>query len=358
MKKVLILAPTPPPAGGIAGWAERMKNVSLKDNWCVEIVDEKQLGDRKLFSSNIIKRNIISEFKRCIRIWGDLRRKLVDKNDEDIIVVHSCIPSTTFAMLREYVCAYISHKHNTKFIVHFRCTVPNTTKGKIGTFILKKLCDYSDYIIVLNKQSKDFIDRITKKPNSIIPNFIVFSEVSCQFCVREKIKKVIYVGGVIETKGAIEAFELAKRFLDIEFEFVGEIPIENRLIAETIPNITLTGALSHENVKQHLMNADVFLFPTHFYGEGFSNALCEAMGVGLPCLVTNWAANSDMIDNSKGGFVVPIHDVDQLENALNNMKDRIIREKMSAHNRMKASQLYSQNVVVDKYVDVYESIVG
>lgn len=352
--KVVLLAPTPPPAGGIAGWTDRMMKATLKNGWEVEVVDEKQIGNRELFSSNKIKRNFRDEWKRCKRIWNDLKRALL--NDE-VKVVHSCIPSTTFAMMREYVCAYITHKMNKKFIIHFRCTLPNTTKGKLGRIILKKLCDKSDFVMVLNKQSEDFARAITKTDISIVPNFVELEESVCSYDVRDKINKVIYVGGVIETKGALEAFDIADYFPEIVFEFVGDVPEENRYLANMHNNVVLTGALPHSEVKEKLLGADVFLFPTHFYGEGFSNSLCEAMAVGLPCLVTDWAANADMIDDGKGGYVVPIHDVDKAVKALKDMNNELVRKQMSIYNIKKVHEEYSQVIVTSKYVDIYERII-
>lgn len=351
--KVVLLAPTPPPAGGIAGWTERMMKASLKHGWKVEVVDEKQLGTRELFSSNKIKRNFGDEWKRCKRIWNDLKIAL---SDTEVKVVHSCIPSTTFAMMREYVCACITHKRKRKFIIHFRCTLPNTTKGKLGIIMLRKLCNKSDFIMVLNKQSEDFAKSLTKTPIEVVPNFVDVAEAESSFEVREVINKVIYVGGVIETKGALEAFELADYFPGIKFEFVGDVPEENRVLAAKHKNVVLTGALPHSDVKERLLGADVFLFPTHFYGEGFSNALCEAMAVGLPCLVTDWAANADMIDDGEGGYVVPIHAVDKAVEALRKMLDKSVRVQMSAQNMKKVREEYSQKTVTDKYVDIYEQL--
>lgn len=352
--KVILLAPTPPPAGGIAGWTERMLKAKLKNDWEVDVVDEKQIGNRELFSSNKIKRNFGDEWKRCRRIWKDLKMKL---SDSEVKVVHSCIPSTTFAMMREYVCACITQRKKKKFIIHFRCTVPNTTKGRLGKIMLRRLCNKSDFIMVLNNQSQNYVQAISKTPCAVIPNFVDVTEAESDYEVRHTIQKVIYVGGVIETKGALEAFELAECFPNIEFEFVGDVPEENRHLAEKYNNIILTGALPHKEVKERLLKADVFLFPTHFYGEGFSNALCEAMAVGLPCLVTDWAANADMIEDGKGGFVVPIHAVCKLVEKLEELKVYEVRKMMSDYNKKKVNRLYSQNVVVDSYIDIYEKLV-
>lgn len=71
--KVVLLAPTPPPAGGIAGWTERMMNAQLKNGWTVSVVDEKVTGKRQVFGEKS-KRNLFSEIKRCFKIWSDLKK--------------------------------------------------------------------------------------------------------------------------------------------------------------------------------------------------------------------------------------------------------------------------------------------
>ena len=42
--KTVLLAPTPPPAGGIAKWTMRMLNATLKNGWTVSVVDEGQIS--------------------------------------------------------------------------------------------------------------------------------------------------------------------------------------------------------------------------------------------------------------------------------------------------------------------------
>lgn len=81
------------------------------------------------------------------------------------------------------------------------------------------------------------------------------------------------------------------------------------------------------------------MFLTYFPGEGFSNALCEAMAAGLPCIVTDWAANADMIEN-KGGVVIPIKDYKSVTNALDTITDPELRRQMSAFNIKKVKDIY------------------
>lgn len=309
--KCILLAPTPPPAGGIAGWTVRMMKSQLKNQWSLELVDEKLLGSREAFGDNV-KKNLLQEGRRCFRIWSELFEKLKDR---DVKVVHSCIPSALTSMLREYVCACITKINKRKFVMHFRCTVPNTTKGKLSNFMLKILCKKCDAIIVLNNASVEYLKRITDAPLFLIPNFIDLEEMAETVEVRNKIQRILYVGGVIEDKGCDTIVEVAKDFPDIEFRMVGKESAEIVALAKKERNVVLTGPKNKQEVKKELKEADVFMFLSHYYGEGFSNALAEAMAYGLPCIVTDWAANADMIEN-KGGVVVPV------KNAKAVVKDR------------------------------------
>ena len=330
-----------------------MMQAKLNNDWQVLVVDEKTIGNRKVFG-NKAKRNLKDEAVRTYRIWSNLYHAL---NDSEVKVVHSCIPSVTLAMIREYICACIAHGRKRKFIIHFRCTVPNTTKGIIGHYVLRKLCNISDMIISLNKQSSDYLDTITNTPIISIPNFIAEYELCDSHPISSDIKKVVYIGGIVEDKGIGDILRIANELQDIEFVLVGEgdAVFEEKAKSKNIDNVSFLGAKDREGVKKELLNADAFLFMTYFRGEGFSNALCEAMAAGLPCVATNWAANADMIGDG-GGIVVPVGDVSAAVQALKQMQDPQVRMRMSKHNIEKVRTEYIQSVVLKAYVDAYEEI--
>ncbi len=354
-KKAILLAPTPPPAGGISGWTERMMKAELKNGWKVSVVDEKVIGKRDVFGASS-RRNLFEEIKRCFDIWKNLRKELKDANAK---VVHSCIPSLTLSMMREYVCACITKFYKRKFIIHFRCTVPTTTKGRIGYFVLKLLCNKSDMVISLNEQTSACLRAITGTPITLIPNFISKEELVDEHEVKEVIESVVYVGGVVEGKGVNEVIGVAQRFPEIKFKLIGKGDIKYQKYCEDneINNVVFVGPKKREEVKEELKNADVFIFMTYFRGEGFSNALCEAMAAGLPCIVTDWAANADMIGDD-GGYVVKVGDVDAAVEALNNMRSPEVRAKQSEANIQKVRSRYTAETVIPQYVDLYESVIN
>lgn len=353
MKKVILLAPTPPPVGGIAVWTSRMMKAQLKDEWQVALVDEKILGNREMFG-NKTKRNLLMEIKRCFRIWHNLNGKLKDPAAK---VVHACISANTLPILREYVCACITKLHKRKFIVHFRCTVPNVVKSKINRFMLKRICNISDCVMLLNQQSVDFVAPLTKTTIQLIPNFVDGAEIVKEHEIREALSKVLYVGGVVETKGCLDLLEVAKQYPQVEFRLVGKAEEKITQAAAKLSNVTLPGVMEREQLRMEYAQADVFAFLSYFSGEGFSNALAEAMAAGLPCLVTDWAANKDMIED-KGGCVVPVKSPEEATKALQTMQPAEVRRAQSAFNIEKIKTVYADETVLAQYVDCYESILG
>ncbi|MFI3202181.1 MAG: glycosyltransferase family 4 protein [Eubacteriales bacterium] len=352
--KVVLLAPTPPPIGGIAGWTVRMLNANLKNGWEIILVDEKIVGNRSVFGDNKNKRNYKDELIRCLTIWKKLKKTLCDN---EVKIVHSCIPSATLSMMREYICACITKKRKRKFITHFRCTVPNTTRSKIGKFILNKLCKKSDLIISLNKQTTEYLRTLTETEIVCVPNFISHEELIFEKEINDEVKTILYVGGVIKEKGVYEIIDTAVAFPQIQFRLVGESQsdILEYIRYKMVNNVVLVGKLDKKGVRSEMDNADAFMFLSYFGGEGFSNALVEAMAAGMPCIVSDWAANSDMIDNGKGGIVVPIKSAHDVEKAVISILSKEIRQEYSSYNIMKVKSQYLENIIVDSYVDVYES---
>lgn len=348
--KVILLAPTPPPAGGMASWTIQMLSSSLKKNWEIDLVDEKMIGGREVYGEGA-KRNIWNEVKRCLSIWSRLVKKI--KNDK-VAVVHCCIPSLPLSMLREYISASLAKLYKKKFIIHFHCTVPNTTKGQIARFLLKCLCNKSDCIIALNEQTRLYLENITKTEVKVIPNFIKEDQITRTRIINETVKKVLYVGGVIESKGVLQIIEVAKSFPQIEFRLVGRADEAIQRSASEVANVVFAGEKTTKEVAKELDSADVFMFLSHYPGEGFSIALTEAMAAGLPCIVTDWAANGDMIDDGMGGFVVPVGDIEAVIEAMEKIQPVEIRVEQSKHNIRKVKQQYIASKVKAMYVDAYE----
>lgn len=350
---VVLLSAVPPPIGGIATWTLRMLNIDKAYGCNYILVDEKMIGDRDMFGNN--KKNIFIEIKRCFNIWKNLINKL--KNC-DVDIVQSCIPSSTLSMLREYICACITKKYKKKYIIHFHCTVPNTQDSLLWKILLKMICYKSDCIFVLNNQSLNYLNQVTKKRVEILPNFVEENEIVDKHIINTNIANIVYVGGVTESKGVLDILKIAKRMPNISFRLIGNPEEGVAIKAKEIKNVVLTGIKDKKGVKKELKNADLFLFLSKFKGEGFSIALLEAMASGLPCIVTNWAANKDMISNEGGYTIDNIDniDIDNIIEIIKKIDNFEERKKYSERNIKVVKEKYISKVLFDRYVEIYNSL--
>lgn len=348
--KVAILAPLPPPTGGIGTWALRVEK-GLPAHGCdVVLVDEGLIGGREFFGEKA-KKSLPQEWKRCLIIWSRLRVAL---EDQEIQVVHANIPASLGGMLRELVCLHIARLANRKFILHFHCTLDDGLVSGLQAFLLKAICLRADGIVTLNSKSRDYVAHITGVEPWMLPNFISSSEIVASKSYEGPVRRVLFVGGVCEDKGIYDYFAVARRFPDVEFMAVGRI---EQGVADVAPaNVILTGPLDHSEIASALAEADVFFFLSHYQFEGFSVALTEAMAAGLPCVVTDWAANADMVGGG-GGFVVQPCDTDACEQALKALDDPCLRRCQGERNIEKAKEEYSEDIVLEQYIKLYKQLI-
>lgn len=130
--------------------------------------------------------------------------------------------------------------------------------------------------------------------------------------------KIVSVGRATEKKGLVFAIKAMQYLDDIaHLEIVGDGALHNELLKFTqdlglIDKVTFHGAKPPEFIKDLLVESDVFLLPsiTDSKGdmEGIPVALMEAMASGLIVVSTFHSGIPELIENGKGGFLVPEKD--------------------------------------------------
>lgn len=353
MDKVLLISHYPPPAGGIATWTKRVLSIGLPDGWEIDHINLNTINGRDPFKNTKI--NFKDEYVRSTNIWRQEKNFL--KTDPDIRVVHTCIPCSVFGMIRETVTAIIAKRYKKKFILHCRCTVSNVVDSSFKRVFWKILTHFCDGIMVLNSKSYEFAKKYSPKCEvELIPNFVCKNELidGSGKEISEHISNITYVGGVTPDKGCDTIIEAAKKLPNITFNLIGIVSEEIKTL-EIPTNVILHGNHDNAYVKDALPKADLFLFLSRYWGEGFSNALVEAMAAGLPCIVTDWAANADMIEKD-GGIVIPQKDPDALVEAILKLDNANLRKIASDFNITKAKTAYIEDTVLKAYTDFYTKL--
>jgi len=69
-----------------------------------------------------------------------------------------------------------------------------------------------------------------------------------------------------------------------------------------------------DNIQAHLVDANAFILPSR--REGMSNALLEAMALGIPAIATDISGSQDLIEHNISGLLVPVEDAFSLAAAI------------------------------------------
>lgn len=106
-----------------------------------------------------------------------------------------------------------------------------------------------------------------------------------------------------------------------------------------------------DDPQRFLAGLDVFCLPSH--GEGFPNALGEAMACGIPCVATDVGEVPVMLDDL--GSVIPVGAPDKLARALDRLLDQEPAERraLGARCRERIVARYGLAAVAARYAELY-----
>lgn len=123
-----------------------------------------------------------------------------------------------------------------------------------------------------------------------------------------------------------------------------------RLQAMAGPGIQFPGRV--DDVIPYLQAADLFVLPSAT--EGLSNALLEAMAVGVPPVATAVGGAPDLITSGENGLLVPAGDTEALQGAILSLLANPARlPSMGARARERVVSDYSLQSVADRLRGLY-----
>lgn len=102
------------------------------------------------------------------------------------------------------------------------------------------------------------------------------------------------------------------------------------------------------DVERFYLRSKIFAFTSS--SEGFPNVIGEAMSSGLPVVSFDCVAGpSEMIEDGRNGFLIPLFDYDQFAKKLSVlMDDKSLREKMG-ENAKESIAKYSPDIIGEKF---------
>lgn len=158
---------------------------------------------------------------------------------------------------------------------------------------------------------------------------------------------VCTLGRIVSQKNPVLFNQIAERFPDTKFIWIGGGELADRL---TSPNIEITGWLPKDKALEIMMNASVFLL-TSFY-EGLAFSIMEAMYLKRLCVVSKIPGNVDAIADGETGFICDT--LDDYVRVLERVQREGIDERMLAAARERIVKELNQETMAARYEELYQ----
>lgn len=260
---------------------------------------------KEYFNENI-KLIRVKNFTRNINPIKDMMaiqevKRIVKAEKPDIVHMHS---SKAGAIGRLAISPRKAKLFYTPHSYAFCKKDDSNIKRKCYQFVEKILGKKDCMTIACSKGEYDESLKVTKN-SMYINNGIDLADMN-QCILNETIEKTIdcnhlkicTVGRIGYQKNPAMFEKIAKKFLDIQFTWIGDGELRDVLQS---PNIVITGWCNRKKAIKQLYQNDIFILPS--YWEGLPITLLEAMYLKKICIVSNVIGNKDVIENEVDGFI-------------------------------------------------------
>ena len=188
-------------------------------------------------------------------------------------------------------------------------------RGLVVRFLTKKLYPLVSAVVLQTRRAQGYFASL--KNSIIISNPIEIYATRCE----PTQERIVSIGRLSEQKNQkmlIAAFsKIHKKYPSYSLDIYGEGPLRTSLQKQIESLklgdcVKLRGAVS--DVHQQIADAKMFVLSSDY--EGLSNALLEAMMMGLPCISTNCAGSDEYIEHKQTGLLVNVGDTDAMADAM------------------------------------------
>jgi glycosyltransferase involved in cell wall biosynthesis len=147
-------------------------------------------------------------------------------------------------------------------------------------------------------------------------------------------------------------FLVVGRVLEPETMFALQAQVDSLRLTN---NFRFTGEMA--NPFPVLRASNVFCLPSR--NEGFSNALIEAMGCGLPCVATRVGGNAEALEEGKNGYLVASEDADPIaDRILGLLRDQELAQRLGAAARVTVRERFSMEAMMHRLMGIYDELLA
>lgn len=323
------------------------------------------------FYLNNLNKNVkVFILKRPLRIWS---RYPIDAALLKTFQIKPDIVITTLRMNLVFNFIYKFLPIKTKLITRIANDVSANSKilkkgfkSSLGNLLSKYLMNNTDMIICQSQYMKNDIKKYINKKTKVVHiyNPIPTKIITPKLKDKKEISippNLISVGRLEYQKGfdiLIKSFQkVIEIFPDAKLNIYGEgsqKPFLEKLIKKLSMSKNIEFKGFSYDINSKLENADLFIIASRF--EGFSNALLEALYLGIPVITSNCpGANSEIIKKGFNGFLSKNDDYQDLsKKIIKGLRHKWERNLIKKN----AQKLFSKEKISMQYLKQFEEVLN
>lgn len=240
---------------------------------------------------------------------------------------------------------------------------------------LPGLFDYASAIIVVSGHMieslalNNWMKKVHIIPCSVDPKEIEVKQ-DARVLTKNESLKIVHAGRIVGKKGVpdlIRVFhQLTQEFNHIELQIAGdgaELDECKELVRELKleKQVTLFGAVSHDQIKKILNEADIFVLNSRTDDngdmEGTPVTLLEAMSVGKPVVTTIHAGIPYVVDHEKDGLLVKERSNLELKEAITRLiESSDLRHQIGNEARKKIKKSHTTSALKNQLEKIFDNL--
>jgi glycosyltransferase involved in cell wall biosynthesis len=213
----------------------------------------------------------------------------------------------------------------------------------------------ADRFVVASEEDRRWLKNDTVM---IVPNYVDTDFLSpANDSKNDHAPVLLFVGRLEVQKNLFALLEALKKIPDATLQIVGSGSLKDELMSvvkENILRVEFLGNIPFEQLKEHYLNASLFVLPS-FY-EGTPKVLLEAMSCGLPVVATNVIGINTIIKSEENGYLCDL-DSESIATALRVvLQDDVLQSRLRLNARKFIEDNFSLHSVLKKELRMYTQL--
>ncbi|WP_369769507.1 glycosyltransferase family 4 protein [Flavobacterium sp. WC2416] len=255
------------------------------------------------------------------------------------------------------------------------CHLDNRPVKWINKFHEKRALVKANGYLSVSQYTADVTNQLfkTSKNFTIIPNGINTNLFSNDGTYNE-VKTILYFGGIIRKKGVLEIPHYFNQVIEkipyAQLILIGQ-DMPDKLTGNTSTfqmmkelfseeaglNVKFLGSVPYQEIKRHIENATVCIFPS--YAEALPVSWIEAMAMGKSVVTSNIGWSKEVIDDGIDGFLVqPSQHSEYANKIIQLLQNEGLQKELGIEARKKIERKFSMSIVAQQSLLFYKSLIG